>query len=118
MYKRQEYLETRDDTCEALFVTERSYKNEYGILEKKRMQKHAYEKLTKGICLAAGIKDKSCTVHVFRKTFATRLAERGCPLEVIQELMGHADAGTTSKHYIAKSRKRMKRECETYLLAA
>lgn len=114
----EEYLESREDNQEALFLTERRYKNEYGIYEKKRMQKHAYENLTKGICLAAGIKDKSCTVHVFRKTFATRLAERGCPLEVIQELLGHADAGTTSKHYVAKNKKRIKRECETYLMAA
>lgn len=114
----EEYLWTRQDKCEALFSTGRSYPNAYGIREPKRLGKHAYEKITKAIGVQAGIRDKSCTVHVFRRTLATRLSERGCPLEIIQELLGHADAGTTSKHYVAKSGNRVKRAAEQYLMAA
>lgn len=114
----EEYLASRQDTNEALFLTKRKYRNEFGGMEQKRMTKQSYEQLTKSVCKQAGILDKDCTVHVFRKTFATRLAERGCPLEVIQELLGHADAGTTSKHYVAKSKQRLKRATEQYLLAA
>lgn len=112
-----EYLIARGDTSEALFVTERNYKNAAGQKEPKRMGKLAYENIAKDAAVEAGITDKVCTVHVYRKTFATRMAERGCPLEIIQELLGHADAGTTSKHYVAKSKQRIKKECEKYMAA-
>ena len=88
-----------------------------GGMDAKRMSKAAFETITKSVGKSAGIKQK-CTVHVLRKTFATRLADRGCPLEVIQELLGHADPGTTSKNYVAKSKNRVKRACEQYLFAA
>ena len=71
------------------------------------------------VVLAAGITDRrKGTVHVFRRTFATRLASHGCPIEVIQELMGHADPGTTLKHYVAKSRERMYKVWERHSLVA
>lgn len=114
----EEYLETREDNCEALFITHRRYQNIYGIREGKRLGKHAYEDICKAIAQRAGITDKSCTVHVFRRTFATRLADRGCPLEIIKELMGHASVETTNKHYIAQSDVRTKRAAEQYLMAA
>lgn len=41
----------------------------------------------------AGLSD--VTPHVFRHTFATLLADRRIPIEVIQELLGHADISTT-----------------------
>ena len=65
----------------------------------------------------AGIIDKVCTVHVFRKTFATRLADNGCPLEIIQELLGHSSAAVTSKHYVAKTQARVRREFERCMVA-
>lgn len=113
-----EYLESRKDNHDALFVTNKVYKNADGISSVKRLNKQAYQVIAKNIGKAAGVKNKICTVHIFRKTFATRLAERGCPIEIIQELLGHADIGTTSTHYVGKSKKRIKKECETYLLVA
>lgn len=112
-----EYLQTRTDNNEALFVTHRMYKNVYGIRECRRMGKTAYENLTKDICRKAGITDKICTVHVFRKTFATRCAENNMPLEIIQELLGHSSAEITSKHYVAKTKKRVRTEFERCMAA-
>lgn len=111
-----EYLKERSDACEALFATENKYGEKCGI-EPKRMSKEEYEHVAKQTGKSAGI-DRACTVHVYRKTFATRLADRECPLQTIQELMGHADAGTTAKNYVAKSKARTKKACEKYLFVA
>ena len=54
----------------------------------------------------AGLSD--VTPHVFRHTFATLLADRHVPIEIIQELLGHADI-STSRMYVepnAEARKR------------
>lgn len=112
-----EYLQTRSDDNEALFVSERKIRNEHGELEVRRMRRPAYQDLVKKVCTKAGIRDKVCTVHVFRKTFATRLAENGCPLEIIQVLLGHSSADITSKHYVAKTQKRIKEEFERCMVA-
>lgn len=105
-----EYIMLRKDNHPALFVTWREYKG-----QPKRLRKSRYETITKRICAAAGVVGKSCTVHVFRRTFATRLADRGCPLEVIQELLGHANSDTTSRCYVARSSKRVKDRAAQYL---
>ncbi len=112
-----EYLQTRTDTDDALFVSDRKVRNEHGTMEVRRMRRPAYQKLVKGVCAQAGITDKICTVHVFRKTFATRLAENGCALEIIQVLLGHSSAEITSKHYVAKTQKRIRQEFERCMAA-
>ena len=113
-----EYLLTREDNHEALFVTDRMYDNGCGVREVKRVRKHTLEKISKEICVKAGITDRVCTVHVFRKTFATRLAENGCPLEIIQELLGHSSAAITSKHYVKKTQRRVKMEFQRCMCMA
>lgn len=112
-----EYLRTRTDNDDALFVSHRMFKNVYGIKEVRRLGKAAYENIAKDMAIKAGITDKVCTVHVYRKTFATRLAENGCPLEIIQELLGHSSATITSKHYVAKTQKRIKTEFDRCMAA-
>lgn len=106
------YLASRTDQNPALFASERLYGG-----EPRRIGCAAMEKITKRICREAGVIRKG-TVHVFRRTFATRLAERGCPIEIIQELMGHADAGTTLKSYIAKGKNRTMKEWQKYVYVA
>ena len=106
------YLANRTDQNPALFVSDRIYNG-----EPRRLGNAAVEKITKRVCIEAGVSAIG-TVHVFRRTFATRLAERGCPIDIIQELMGHADASTTLKCYIARSSKRAKSEWEKYVYAA
>lgn len=106
------YLAARTDENPALFVSERKYAG-----EPRRLKEAAIEKITKKVCKAAGVNAKG-TVHVFRRTFATRLAERGCPVDIIQELMGHADASTTLKCYIGRSKKRARSEWEKHTFIA
>ena len=108
-----EYLAGRKDAHPALFVTERLYNG-----QPKRIHKAGYEAITHRVCEQAGIRREKGTVHVFRRTFATRLADRNCPIEVIQELMGHSDSGTTSRHYIDKSSRRTQVVWEQYVLSA
>ena len=112
-----EYLQTRSDDNEALFISDRTFRNSAGEPETRRMKRPAYQKLVKGVCAQAGITDKICTVHVFRKTFATRLAENGCALEIIQVLLGHSSAEITSKHYVAKTQKRIRQDFERCMAA-
>lgn len=106
------YLSARKDDNPALFVSERVYDG-----QPRRLGNAAIEKITKGIVKKAGVKTVG-TVHVFRRTFATRMSERGCPIEVLQELMGHADPATTLKHYVAKTGARAKAEWSKYVYAA
>lgn len=106
-----DYLNTRTDVDPALFVTDRHYNG-----APKRMSKHGLETITKTVGKRAGL-DKNLTVHVFRRTFATRLADAGCPLEVIQELMGHAKPETTQR-YIARSQARVVQSAAKYFNAA
>lgn len=49
---------------------------------------------------------------MFRRTFATRMVERGMSIEAVQELMGHSDPGTTLKYYIAKAGLKVRAEWE------
>ena len=38
--------------------------------------------------------------HTWRHTFATKLCEKGIPIQVTAELMGHADINITRKYYV------------------
>lgn len=107
-----QYLKARNDENPALFVSERIYDG-----KPRRLGNAAIEKITKGITARAGV-DKVGTVHVFRRTFATRCVERGMAIEVVQELMGHADPATTLKYYVAKAGLRIKAEWEKHVLCA
>lgn len=52
----------------------------------KRVRRHA---------IAAGLPDDRLRVHTLRHTFATLLRANGTPVEVIRDLLGHADIRTT-----------------------
>lgn len=105
------YLNSRKDNNPALFVSERIYDG-----QPRRLTKGAVENVTKAVGVAAGL-HKILTVHVFRRTLATRLADKECPMEVIQDVLGHRSP-TTTKRYIAQNQARVRRQVARYMDAA
>ena len=79
------YLEDRVDSSKALFVTERA--------PYTRVTKSGIEQL----CATIGIRAKVDGVypHRFRRTLATRLINRGVPIEQVQTILGHTKIDTT-----------------------
>ena len=43
--------------------------------------------------------EPAITFHILRHTYASRLAMRGVPLNVIAKQLGHSDTRMTEKHY-------------------
>lgn len=84
MYMK-EYLETRTDDDEALFV---SIRNPH-----KRLSKRAIEEIIKQTGRRAGV-DKAHP-HRFRRTAATNALNRGMPVQEVAQLLGHAKLETT-----------------------
>ena len=79
------YLHFRKDTNPALFVEM--------ITPHARMTKQQIEYTVKQIGKRAGI--ENCHPHRFRRTLATRLLERGMPIEQVQAILGHEKLDTT-----------------------
>lgn len=94
MYLKQ-YLETRDDDIDALFV------NKF----RKRLTARGIEERIKNIGERAGV--KKVFPHRFRHTFATNLIRNGMPIQEVAVLMGHSKIDTT-KVYAHTNQDRVK----------
>jgi integrase/recombinase XerD len=79
---RQALLKGRQ--ARALFVTNRG----------AGFSRMGFWKLLRRYALKAGIK-KAISPHKLRHSFATHLVERGADLRAVQQMLGHADLGTT-----------------------
>lgn len=80
-----EYLDFREDDNNALFVSQRS--------PYKRLTKSGVEYLVSKVGKRAGV--KNCHPHRFRRSLATRLIDRGVPIEQVQSILGHNKIDTT-----------------------
>lgn len=81
----KEYLNSRNDDNEALFVTTRKPYN--------RLTVAGLEHIIKNLGKSAGV--EHCHPHRFRRTMATNVLRKGAPLEEVKELLGHTKLDTT-----------------------
>ena len=81
----KEYLDSRKDNNEALFVSTRSPYN--------RLTVAGIERILNKIGKNAGV--GNVHPHRFRRTMATNILNKGMPLEEVKELLGHSKLDTT-----------------------
>ena len=87
MYLRN-YLSTRKDKSEALFV------NRYG----RRFETGGIREMLKRLEAASGV--DHVHPHKFRRTLATNMAKRGMPIQTIAAILGHEKIETTMRYIV------------------
>lgn len=98
LYHLKKYLNSREDECPALMITERK--------PYRRLSKRGIQREIKKIAEYAGL-EKKVSPHVLRHTFATLTLNNGAELAAVQELLGHSSADTTLRYArITEERKR------------
>lgn len=90
-----DYLLSRTDDNPYVFINMRKTNNEI-----RQMRKGSIEKLIQKYCRKAKI-NRHCSVHLFRKTMATRLYSHGMDISIIAQILGHASCKTTEKYYLS-----------------
>ena len=81
-----EYLKSRNDDSEYLFVSERR--------PYRQLKKGAVEKVIRQIAGRSSV-SKNVTPHIIRHTTATQAVNNGMPIEGVSRLLGHANLATT-----------------------
>ena len=93
----ENYLKSRNDNNSALFVTERKPCN--------RMSSSSVRAILKKIkSRNKDTENIELTPHVFRRTVGTDMINKGAPLEIVAEKLGHAKLDTTRQCYASISR--------------
>ena len=105
-YYLEEYINSRTDDNEALFVSLRK--------PFKRMTKPGIEALCRKIGQRANVDDVH--PHRFRRTAATDLLHMGMPIEQVQEFLGHEKIDTT-RIYSIVSREQVKSNHKKYMVS-
>lgn len=98
------YLESREDDNQALFVTSNS--------PHKRLTRAGVEYILAKIGKAAGV--EKVHPHRFRRTSATDLMRMGMPIEQVQEFLGHVKIETT-RIYCTVSKEQVKSSHRRYM---
>ena len=87
----QEYLNTRTDSCGALFAG-----------KGRRLGKNGIEVVVKNLGKRAGV--ENVHPHRYRRTLATNLLDRGMNIQDVAAILGHADLKTTQIYcYISQA---------------
>ena len=94
-----DYFESRTDDCEAAFVAKGS----------KRATNNTIQKHLQRITTVGGV-NKHVTVHLFRKTLASRLFQSNMDLAKIALILGHSSTSTTVRYYISFDKNDIKSE--------
>lgn len=84
----QKYLDSRDDSNPALFV---SFKKPHKRLGINGVERRIRE-------LGQGCNIKKVHPHKFRRTMATNAIDKGMPIEQVQKLLGHVQIDTTMQY--------------------
>lgn len=84
----REYLESRKDSCEALFA------NRFG----GRLLPGGVREMLKQVAKAAGL--QNVHPHKFRRTFATSLCKHGMAIQEVSELLGHSRIDVTRQYVV------------------
>lgn len=88
----QEYLESRKDNDEALFVT---LKNPHSRLTISGVESRVRE-------IGNRLNIDKVHPHKFRRTLATKAIDKGMPIEQLQQLLGHKRIDTTLQYAMVK----------------
>jgi len=99
------YLEKREDTEEAVFVTKKPF---------ARLRRDDIWRFFKRHRDLAKI-DKKLTPHILRHTVATNLVFNGCPIVHVKEILGHERLDTTCKYYLGVDKEQAKKAHRQYL---
>jgi len=99
------YLEKRNDTHEAIFIT-RSPINRCSRDDVWRFFDR-HRRLAKI--------DKKLTPHILRHTVATNLVFNGCPITHVKEILGHERLDTTCKYYLGVDKEQARKAHKQYL---
>jgi len=99
------YLERRNDTHEAIFVTKVPI-NRLAVADVWRFFDRQ-RKLAKI--------DKKLTPHILRHTVATNLVFNGCPIVHVKEILGHERLDTTCKYYLGVDKEKAKKAHKQFL---
>lgn len=102
----QDYIKTRTDESESLFVSERNPHN--------RLTKSGIEKSISKIGERSNI-NKDIYPHILRHSFATHALQKGMDITLIQQLLGHEQINTT-QIYAKNSNRQLQAAYEKLML--
>lgn len=99
------YLEKRNDTNEAVFVTRKPVNrmardDVWRFFDRHRKLANIHKKLTP---------------HILRHTVATNLVFNGCPIVHVKEILGHDRLDTTCKYYLGVDKEQAKKAHTQFL---